>query len=399
VIDELDDFLGAGATSDPYRFFSILRELSPVVWSERFRSWIFTGWDPVSKGLRDQRLSSARLVPNQITLEMLGIDPVFDLLSGWVTFNDPPAHTRLRTAIQDAFKPTAIRRLERGIQSRVDGLLEKLLGMATFDVVASFAEPLPDGVIAEFLGIPRDGRDLCKSWANDLRPIVFGSVDDPGRFDRALQGTGRFREYLSEVLEAKASRPEEDLLSELVSSGAHQDGLTTDEIVATAAVLLFGGQETSKALITNSLAALANFPEAQMMLRAAPEILPAAIEEFVRFDGPTKFTMRTAREDVETEGGTVSAGDRVFLGIASANRDGLRFADPDCLDFCRSDPRHVGFGFGIHHCVGAPLARLEVSIALRSFLTSFAAYEVAGPVTWRPSLVDRSVEQLQIRPL
>jgi len=390
------DLLAPEVVADPHPAFACLREEDPVHWSERHRAWVLTRYDDVAALFRDLRMSSDRASPLARRREdaVGGDDPVVSVLSRWMVFRDPPDHTRMRRALRSAFTPSAIETLRPAIERTVDELLDGL--PEEFDFLAEFAVPLPAIVIAELLGVPREDHDRFRTWSQGLATLVFAS-GLPDRHRRGREALTALATYLGEQLTHRRGQPADDLLGALAVLQAAGE-LTTEEATANAVLLLFAGHETTTGLLANGLAALLAHPEQLERLRADQSLMPSAVEELLRFEGPSKLMPRWAIQDVELRGRRIASGDLVYLVQSAANRDPSRFAEPNSLDIARDPNPHLGFGYGPHYCLGAPLARLETAIALSRLLDRRGRVELAGdPPRWRPNLLGRAVESLEVR--
>jgi cytochrome P450 len=394
------DLLSPEAVADPYATFGLLREHDPVHWNAGHKSWVITRYDDVSAGFVDPRLSSDRV---QTVYESKLSDaeraeraPTFAVLSDWMVFKDPPDHTRLRNLVKRAFTPRAVAALEPRITEVVEHVLD-LPASGTVDVVADVAYPIPAMVIAEMLGVPAEDRDLFRGWSNDISRLVFEGARDEADRQRAQGGLVALSDYLRELVREHRTAPREDLMSVLVHAEDADETLTTDEIVHTCVLLLFGGHETTTNLIANGFLALVRHPDQARLLLEQPEVGASAVEELNRYDGPAKAVVRRSAASFELGGRRIEEGQRVLLMPCAANRDPRRFADPDRLDLCRSDNRNVAFGFGIHYCLGAPLARLETRIALPRMLRRLEGATVReDELRYQPVLLTRSLTRLLV---
>lgn len=402
-----DDLFRPEVVDDPHPLLARLRREDPVHWSERHRAWILTRYDDVLEGFKEPRFSAERIKPaleywDDEDAEL--ISPVADVLANWMVFKDPPDHPRLRRLVSTAFRPRAIARLEPEIEAAVgrlvDDLVERSADGEPVNITASFAGPLPAIVIAHMLGVPDDDRDQFRSWSDDLTDLVFGATEVPDRRERGQKALRALADYFGALIEKARSRPADNVLGSLIRSHDQGDSLTTDELISTCTLLLFGGHETTTALITNGLgAALSRTDELPSLMS---ENLPAqaAVEELLRYEGPAKIEVRHAADTVELRGKRIEPGQRVFLAVIAGNRDPEQFDQPDRLDLRRSPNQHLGFGFGAHFCLGATLARTECRIALQGLLGRFPEIALAAPydsLTWRPTLISRSLVSLPVR--
>lgn len=311
-------------------------------------------------------------------------------------FADPPVHTRLRRLVSRDFTPRRIREMEPRIREIATKLLDDVERKGELDVMSDVANALPVMVIAEMLGIPSELNSQFKHWSD---AVISGGTVLPGMPmpDDVRQATNELRGYLAEQVVLRRNQPGSDLISALVA--AHDDGeaLTAEELLAFAVLLLLAGNETTTNLIGNGMLALGLHPEQMDLLRRSPELMPRAIEETLRFDGPVQSTTRRALVDAEVGGITIPAATACFIILAAANHDPAQFEDPDRFDITREAKDHVAFGDGIHFCIGAPLARLEGAIAIGTMLERFPRLRLkdpAAPLTYKGSYFLRGLAGL-----
>jgi len=388
------DLLAPGLVADPHPALHALRARDPVHWSARHQAWLVSRHDDVSAAFRDPRLSNDRVgsifgASERDTVEAR-------ILSHWMEFQDPPRHTRLRALVSKAFTPRVVESLRPRVIELVDELLGDIAATPRCDLVAAFAHPLPASVIAEMLGVPAEDRVLFRGWSDDILGLVFGSGGSE-RFERARKGFAELDAYFRALLEARRSAPRDDLLTALVAAEERGDALSRDEIVGTCVLLLFGGHETTTNLLASSVWLLDRHPAERERLRREPALLASAIEELLRFEGPSKMMVREVRAPLTLRERRLEPGQRVFLLQCAANRDPEIFADPDRLDLARRPNPHLGFGFGVHYCLGAPLARLEAQVAIAALLARFPGLRVLEEApSWRPTLLSRGLAKLAV---
>ena len=292
-----------------------------------------------------------------------------------------------------------IRRRSEAISATIASLTSGLVRDQPIDLLHEFAYPLPAIVIAEMLGAPPEDRDLFKHWSDKLTALVFGAYGREDRFHSAAAGMLELRDYLLELIVKYEREPGDNLIS-LLLEHEDDDALTRDELVSTCTLLLFGGHETTTNLICNSVLALLSNPDQKDALRRDAELIVPAVEEFLRFDGPARATVRLVKEDHEIGGKVVRQGERVFLINPAANRDPAVFTDPDRLDITRNPTNHLGLGAGIHYCLGAPLARLEAQLAISALMQSFPDIELAvarDDLDWASTMLSRGLTSLPVR--
>jgi cytochrome P450 len=402
------DLLSPELTEDPFAYYAELRANDPVHWAPASKAWLLTRYDDVVAAFGDPRLSSDRVRP------LLGVlppdrraeyGPMLEVISRWMVVTDPPVHTRLNRLASRAFRQQRISAMSGWIGELVDGLLDDFVASGGDDFLAGLAYPLPAAVIARMMGVPQQDRGRFQHWSDELALVAFGAggQDRAGRYGRALAGVRELQEYLAALIERRRREPGEDMIS-LLLGGAGQEGPGEDgdhlddaELMALCSLILFAGHETTTNLLCNAIVALDRHPAELARLRADPSLVNRAIEEVLRFEGPIKILIRWVVQDHDRDGRPVSAGDRVFLVLQSANRDEGRFADPDRFDLGRpAKPLHVGFGRGVHACLGAQLARIEARVALPRILDRLGDIRVPGDVTWRPNIASRAVTGLRI---
>lgn len=344
--------------SDPYPFYARLRREAPVAPLGVMGLWGIARHEDVVRVLRDPETFSSVVGERRLAGEDLPPSMIFD---------DPPIHTRLRGLIAKAFTPRVVEQQREPIERRARELVDAMLSGSTPDVVLDLACPLPVMVIAHMLGVADGDHATFKRWSDaiieNVAPILLTGDD------RALAGVNReFDEHFSKRLEKLRAEPEDNLLSELVHVETEEGRLSEPELLMFCRLLLVAGNETTTGLIVNAIRVFSERPAVLARVRADLDLLPAAIEEILRFYAPFQATFRRTTRDVEIGGTTIPANSRVLVFLASANRDERAFEDPDEFRLDRGANRHVAFGMGVHYCVGAPLARLEAHVALRELL-------------------------------
>ncbi|UUN31160.1 cytochrome P450 [Streptomyces sp. FIT100] len=373
--------------ADPFPLYRQLREDGPVrraVIAGGLDAWLVTRYEDGLAALSDPRLSSdVRDAADPRVMQQLPETERESMLSNMLR-SDPPDHTRLRKLVSKAFTARRVAELRPRIQEITDRLLDAVVPVGRAELVADFALPLPVTVISELLGVPFDDRYDFQRWTDDML-LRRAEMPDPAVVNEAWQ---HMRAYLTKLLENKRARPGDDLLSALITARDEEQRLNEDELIAMTFLLLVAGYITTVNLIGGGIAALLANPRQLELLRSDPELLPGAVEEFLRFDGPVSPGIaRFAREEVEIAGVTVPRGATVLIASAIADRDPERFTDPDRLDITRQDNAHLAFGHGIHYCLGAPLARLEGQIAIGAVLRRLPGLALAvppGELRWRP---------------
>ncbi|TQS45386.1 cytochrome P450 family protein [Cryptosporangium phraense] len=391
--------LGPDFYDNPFPLYASLREERPVVrvvTPQGSHVWLVTRYDDARAALAEPRLHKdnqefralmeARYGPSRRGFE--------DALNAHMLAADPPDHTRLRKLVSKAFTGRAIAAMRPRIEEIASGLLDAMeAGPDRVDLLDTYAFPLPITVICELLGVPTDERDDFRRWSNTL--LQSGTADAQGAAARSMA------EYLSALVDARRAAPSDDMLGRIVRASEDSDQLSRSEAISMAFLLLVAGHETTVNLIGTGTFALLRHPEQLAALRADPSLVPGAIEEFLRWDGPVHLaTVRFAAEPVTIGGVEIPDGEVVLVSLSAANRDPARYSDPDTLDVRRSGASHVAFGHGIHHCLGAPLARLEGEIAFTQLIARFPGLTLdADPnsLSWRPSTLIRGLDSLPVR--
>ncbi len=380
------DLTSSQMLANPYPTYQKLRETDPVHRMRLVDGWVLTRYDDVQAMLLDhQRFSNwgAGAGDRQYTRDRSMLDL------------DPPDHTRLRSLVSKAFTPRSVAALEPRIEEIVEGLLDGVDGEGRFDLIDSFAFPLPVIVIAEMLGVPAQDLEQFKEWSNDivisLEPIL--SREQRDQFRRSEQ---ELYEYFEGIIALRRENPEDDLVSALLAAEEEGDRLSHGELLATLLLLLVAGNETTRNLIGNGMLALLRNPEEMSRLKEQPELIDPAIDELLRYDSPVQLDGRTLLEDVEMGGKRMRAGQQVVGVVGAANRDPAAFSNPDRLDIRRQEKSHISFGRGIHYCLGASLAKLEGRIAITSLLRRFSSIRLAAAPQQRKQVVLRGVEDLLV---
>lgn len=380
---------------DPYPLYEEYRGTAPLVRGDE-TIWIAFGHAEVTTVLRHGALSSDE---RHATTEIGKSDPA-ETLSRSLLFMDPPDHTRLRGLVARAFTPRRVADLRASTEAITAQLLDGACahgGSQPVDLIAALAYPLPVRVICALLGIPDADEPVFTGWSRALARWVDPSVLRSPEVDAAIRTAEReLGTYLTDLLDARRRRPGDDLLSALVLVEADGDRISPQEIVDLALLLLVAGHETTVNLIGNGLLALLRAPDEMARLRRAPELVAGAVDELLRFDSPVQLSQRVALGDLDLLGERVRAGDEIMLVLGAANRDARVFPDPHRLDVGRDARSHVAFGGGIHHCLGAALARLEGQVALTALLERTSHLELAGPPTRRPTFTLRGLETLPV---
>ncbi len=399
--------LGSPATNaNPFPEFARLRAEDPVHWSPAMKAWIVTRYADVKQvALNNRQISADRLTPffkSNPEYQKGTIDSLVRYLNHWMVFRDPPDHTRLRRLFNKAFTPTSVENLRANVEDIVghliDGMQAKAARGETVDYIADFAYPLPASVIMDLLGVPRADLESVKHWSDDIA-LFIGSAQVAGnKYLRAESGAKAMSGYFRTLVEDRTAQPRDDMISQLVLARDDRDALNTDEIIGTCILLLFAGHETTTNLIGNGFLYSMKHRAQWERLVADPTLAAPAVEEFLRYDGPSGALARVASADLEMNGKTIRAGQRVFAFVNAANRDPEAFDEPERFDVGRAQNPHLTFGHGIHFCLGAPLARLEAQIAATRLAERLPHIRLSGgDPDWHDSLILRGVKRLPVQ--
>lgn len=386
------DPLNTEVMHDPYPTYRALREHGPLARGGPAQ-WVVTRYRDVSKLVNDRRLGAE--VPPEYHEIAVGKGVTAEFRKRIVLDRDPPAHTRLRSLMSQAFTPSFVHGLAPHIQSVVDGLVEPLLERGGFDAVADLAFPLPVIVLCEVLGVPASDRELVRPYALALSKAFSFHLPEEDR-EACNRAVLWLQQYISALLADRRDRPGSDLLSRLMSARDGDDALTVGEIVDNAVFLFFAGFETTTNMISTGCEALSRHPDQFRVLHETPALAPSAIDEFLRYDAPVQLKGRMVRGEIVVGGRTIRPGRILMLLLGSANRDPDQFTDPDRLDVTRRPNRHLAFGGGIHHCLGAALARAEGVAVFTRLARSVRTLELAGPSVRRLSASFRAHESVPI---
>jgi cytochrome P450 len=398
---DLDDLLSDSAINTPATYYGDVRAVDPVYWNQRWNGWILTGYDQVIAAYRDHaRLSSDRFAGpfgEDLSAASSKYQNLFGFLSKFFVWKDQPYHTRVRSLVNKAFTPRSVEVIRPQVAELVQSLIKPMVGAGEVDFIARFAFTLPVIVIAEYLGVPEEGRDRMRQWAEDLGAVIFVSGRDEDRMAKGEAAMTELVDFLRPIVRDKKTNPKDDLLTGMVQAEERGDFLSEDEVIANAVLMVFAGHETTMNLLANSMVAFSRFPDQWQRLRDDPSLAPSAAEEVLRYDGPIRAMARWAKEPMELGGHHIAQGDRLLLVQYAANHDPAGFADPGTLDIGRSPNRHAAFGQGIHTCLGAPLARLEAQEAFKALSAQFPRFDISETeLAYVPTVISRSLQQLHI---
>jgi len=376
-----------------------------VRWNKGVNAWILTRYSDVSAALRYDRLSAERITALTGLIGESGGESARQFERTFLKmmlFSDPPDHTRLRSLANKAFTPRVVEQIRSHIQGIVKGLLDGVQPdgdrePGKIDVITDLAYPLPAIVIAEMLGAEPKDRDQFKKWSDDLAAFLGNIRIVSETYESAMKSVAELIDYLRELVAQRRKEPKDDLISALVMAEDQGDSFTQEELFSMCVLLIFAGHETTTNLIGNGILALLNNPSELAKLRQNPSLIVPAIEEIIRYDGPVQTTTRTALEPLEIGGKQIAKGDRISLTLGAANRDPAQFPDPDRMDITRGENRHVGFGFGIHFCLGAALARMESQLAIGAMVERMPELRLeSADLVWRDNPILRGVNSLPV---
>jgi cytochrome P450 len=389
-----------GFVADPYPVYAELRERAPVVFHEPTDHWLVSRYDDVNTLLRDRRVGRTYL--HRASHEEMGREPepawhepFWRLIRAGILDMEPPDHTRVRRLVAKAFTPRMVEALRAPIARIVEGLLDTVEG-TEFDLISAIAEPLPVAVIAELLGVPEPDRGLLRPWSADICGMYeLHPSDDAAR--TAARASEEFSVYLRGLARERRTRPREDLISAMTAVVDDGERLTEDELVGTCALLLNAGHEATVNVTGNGWWALFRNPSELDRLRREPSLVTSAIEELMRWDTPLQLFERWVLEDIEVHGVPIPKGAELGLLFGSANRDPAVFAEPDGVDLGREPNPHLTFGAGIHFCLGAALARVELETSFATVLRRLPNIELRDAPSWKPNYIIRGLEELCVR--
>jgi cytochrome P450 len=386
--------------ANPYPVYAQLRENAPVTWFEPTGQWVISRYADVNTLLRDRRLGRTYLHVG--THEDFGhpadpehLAPFWYLIRNGMLDREPPDHTRLRRLVSKAFTPRRVAELRPTIQRIADRLVDDLTTAGGGDLIAAVAEPLPVAVIAEMLGVPRTDEHLLRPWSAD----ICGMYElNPTReaADVAVKACEEFSAYLRTLARSRRREPRDDLITALVQVQDEGDRLSEDELIGTCVLLLNAGHEATVNVTGNGWWTLFRHPQQLTALRRDPSLLPTAIEELMRFDTPLQMFERWVLEDIDVRDVSIPRGSEVALVFGSANHDPEVFVEPGRLDLSRVDNPHLSFGAGIHFCLGAPLARLELEVSFGTLLRRAPKLQLVSEPEWKAGYIIRGLHELRV---
>ncbi|WRZ91605.1 cytochrome P450 [Streptomyces sp. NBC_01007] len=386
--------------ADPYPAYEELRARGRVHYYEPTNQWLVPHHADVSALLRDRRLG--RTYQHRFTHEDFGRtapppehEPFHVLNDHGMLDLEPPDHTRIRRLVSKAFTPRTVERLKPYVEGLAGELVDRLVEAGGGDLLTDVAEPLPVSVIAEMLGVPESERAPLRPWSADICGMYeLNPSEEVAR--KAVRASVEFTEYLRGLIEARRKEPADDLISGLIAAHDEGDRLTEQEMISTCVLLLNAGHEATVNSTVTGWWTLFRHPGQLAALRADHTLIPTAVEELMRYDTPLQLFERWVLDDIEIDGTTVPRGAEIAMLFGSANRDAEVFADPETLDLSRAENPHISFSAGIHYCIGAPLARLELAASMSALLTKAPALRLTEEPVRKPNFVIRGLEGLSV---
>ncbi len=394
---------GTEFKANPFPTYQQMRQEAPIAyhqaWSDGHKVWFITHYDDVNLVLRDHKRFVKdylnTLTPEERGQKKLDSD-LFNAINNHMLNKDGTDHLRLRTLVNKAFSARRMKHMPERVQVIAEHLLDLVQDQGQMDLIGDYAFPVSIVVIAELLGIPPEDRDRFRVWTGAFMSPVFSEAEA----EEARRLLQEFVDYLCSIFEERRKHPQADIITALVQAEAAGDKLNEDELCSMVILLIVAGHETTVNLIGNGILALLQHPDQLDKLKQEPSLIENAVEEFLRYDGPAeRATLRFAAEDVELGGHLIRRGEAVSVVLASANRDSSQFDHPDELDITRENNRHLGFGMGVHYCVGAPLARIEGQVAINTLLRRMPNLQLVVPIeelTWGIVPLIRGLNQMPV---
>jgi cytochrome P450 len=383
--------------ANPYPLYHQLRSEDPVHWDPFLHAWVAIRYADVIYVF--QRFSANRTpTPEQLTaLGLSALTPLAQVMVLQMLFLDPPAHTRVRSLASKAFTARRVEVLRSHIQDITDSLLGAVQDKGRMDVIADLAYPLPAMVTAEMLGVPTSDWKQLTGWSADFAQMLGNFQHNPDRASRVIRSLEEMSAYFRAAIREQRKHPRDGLINALLTAEIDGDHLSEEEVVAITIVTMVGGQETTTNLIGNGILTLLRHPDQLEKLKEDLSLIPSAVEELLRYESPSQHTARLAPDDVMLGGKLIRKRQAIIAVMGAANRDPERFPDPDRLDICRQDNRHVAFAWAGHFCFGAPLARIEGQTAFATLLRRMPDIKLEpGPIIWRENLGLRGLTALPV---
>ncbi|GCE20972.1 cytochrome P450 [Dictyobacter kobayashii] len=383
--------------ANPYPLYQQLRTEDPVHWDPFLHAWVVTRYADVVSVF--QRFSANR-TPTPEQLKALGLEaltPLAQVMVRQMLFLDPPNHGRVRGLASKAFTPRRVELLRSHIQEITTSLLDAVQDKGQMDIIADLAYPLPAIVTAEMLGVPTSDWRQLTAWSADFAQVLGNFQHNPDSAARVIRSLEEMITYFKAAIREQRAHPQDGLISAYLNAEIDGDRFTEEEVIANTIVTMVGGQETTTNLIGNGFLSLLRQRDQFEKLRADLTLVPSAVEELLRYESPSQHTARLAPDDVELGGKKIRKRQAVIAVMGAANRDPERFIEPDRLDICRQDNRHLAFAWASHFCFGAPLARIEGQTVFASVLSRMPELQLQpGPISWRENLGLRGLTALPV---
>ena len=389
--------LKADVHADPYPFYAKLREQEPVHWDAYLHTWVVTSYAECVAVLAKYKAGRTPTPEHLDGIGLSALGPYAEVMLKQMMFMDGPAHARLRGLCSVAFTPRRVEMLKERMEDIAEELVDVVAGRGEMDVVGDFAELFPAMGTTALLGIPREDHPHLKVLSTSFSELMGNFDHDPDRLGASLGSLKEMQRYFQATIDEQRSHPREGLIATLLTAEIDGNRLSDEEIIANVILVLVGGFEESTNLIGSGMLTLLRNPDSLAELRDHPEMVQSAVEELLRYEAPSQHTGRVAGEDLQLGGVRIRKGDALMVVLAAANRDPLRFAEPDKLDLMRTDNRHLSFGWASHYCFGSPLARMSAQIAFRVLLRRLPGIALIeeAPV-WRENLALRGLKRLRV---
>jgi cytochrome P450 len=397
------DFASPAFLANPYPYYDLMRAHAPILYRADWGMWFLSAYEDVNRLLRDRRLG--RQITHLLTREQLGWPPIPEAHAPFYRMNDsflmekePPDHTRLKALVLKVFTPRRVEALRPRVQAIADSLLDRIIDGGQMNLLEDFAVPLSVTVIADLLGIPQADRHQMRPWSADIVAMYeLGNKEVEAVAGRAVRAVEEFSAYLRQLARQRRQRPGDDLISALAAVEDGGDRLSEDELIANCILLLNAGHEATVNAVGNGMLALFQHPDQMARLKSDPALTATAIEEMLRYDTPLPLFRRWVLEDMDYKGVSLKQGMEVAFLLGAANRDPARFPDPNRFDITRQDNPHLSFGTGIHYCLGAPLARVELQAAINTLLSRLPALHLGtDAIAYHDTFVFRGLKSLPI---
>lgn len=395
-----DELLGTEAFHEnPHSAFHQMRQNAPIYWSNAWKAWVLTRYEDVIAVLRQvDKFSNAGRVSyllqnldNDVRQQLTHLEQHYEI---GLAHSDPPDHTRLRALLNRVFTPRMVETWRPRIETVTNQLIDTMLEQEQPDIIRDVAYPLPATIIAEMIGTSPEDIPLFRDWAVSINRLfeLGGRISEKAARE-AQDSLYTMREYIMKLVENRRKNPQDDIVGRLVSA---EEKLSMNELVSTCVTLFVAGHETTTNLISNGMYLLLKHPEQMQLLKDNPNLIESAVEEILRYEPSVPRAWRIAKQDVSIGSETIKAGSLIFPILSAANRDPEHFPHPDVFDIQRNNKKQLAFGYGIHFCLGAPLARVEGAIALKTLIQRLPAMQLANEPRWRPDVAIRSLDKLEI---